>query len=171
MRNIRDVKWGYRGINNSLFISQVGLQGEVKELRAEVQKLWAEGRNSSSVCEHREPQYVVADQGQNTIVIGTSNNATYIMSKDIYDKVFERENSPKELIVKLMAELFSKEQLARSNFHGGVVFNGKERVVKECMRKKPAFVVIMSQGALEFPRLRVGDGFQKELKDAVNAKC
>ena len=93
------------------------------------------------------------------------------MDKDVYDRVFGRVTSPKELIVKLMAEVFSKEELARSNFHGGVVFNGKDRVTKECMRKKPAFVAIMSQAALEFPRMRVDEDFQKELKDAVNAKC
>ena len=48
---------------------------------------------------------------------------------------------------------------------------GKEKVVKECIRKKPAFRAIMAHAVLEFLRHAIDGNMKKQIKDIVNVKC
>ena len=88
-----------------------------------------------------------------------------------YDDAHRGCSGPKSLTIRLLTKVFTREELARSNFRGGDVFTGKEWVTKESLKRKPAFQAIIAQVSRQFPGSTATTSFQKEIREAVNTKC
>lgn len=147
--------------NASILAEMRGIKDELKELRCLVA-----GRRTSP---KKQPQYISVDG--NDIIIGAIEESVYVMDKEVYHDIWDRVDNAKDFVVKLLPKVFSEQELATSNFNGGRVFNGKEYIVKEALRKKAPFLALMAQAQIEFPTNMENSVFQKQLKDAINGKC
>ena len=149
--------------HNSMMTSALkALQEEVAELRAVVA-----GKRTTP---KRSPQFVVMEGGDE-VLIGSISEAIHLINKHDYLSVWDNVDNAKDFIVKLLPKVFADEELARSNFNGGHVFNGKDHIEKDALRKKTPFLAIMAQADIEFPGFMSSALMQKQIRDAVNGKC
>ena len=102
-------------------------------------------------------------------MIGMTGVAT-VMDKDIYDRLYHLSKDAKDLIIKLLDRVFTIEELASSNFHGGEVFS-PVRVTKAALRKHATFRALVAQAELQYPGETTCAGFGVDLRDSVNNKC
>ena len=61
--------------------------------------------------------YLELDNGD--VMIGAPETAVHVMTKMTYNDIFQRVTNAKDLVLKLISELFEDEELARFNYHGG----------------------------------------------------
>ena len=94
-----------------------------------------------------------------------SQEANVMMSKANYLKAYDSVRDGKELALKLMAVLFTKEELSASNFNGSVEHG------KACLRSNYRFRAIVAQAELQYPGSTSTEEAQRLLRNAVNGKC
>ncbi|XP_041473090.1 uncharacterized protein LOC121422245 isoform X2 [Lytechinus variegatus] len=104
------------------------------------------------------------------VMIGVPGSS-WVMAKSEYNEAFDKSSSAKELILKLMGKVLTREELARSNFYGGKVYNGKQMVTKESLSERISFQAIVAQAELVYPGGTSTQAFQRDIRIAVNSRC
>ena len=104
-------------------------------------------------------------------MLGELNGPNVAMDYQAYFRTWSKAENGKDFVLKLMSLLLREETMARSNFYGGHVFNGKAWVHKYQLRVLPEFCAIIKQAESEFPGCFHTEKEQKTLRDAVNGKC
>ena len=113
--------------------------------------------------------YLELDNGD--VMIGAPETAVHVMTKMTYNDIFQRVTNAKDLVLKLISELFEDEELARFNYHGGEVNCKSGIVFKDAIKHNVKFQAIVAQVNLEFPKSLQSASSRKALRDAVNGKC
>ena len=116
------------------------------ELQTENQSLRLENARLQRASE--EPQWVkggpaVVSMGNGSVLIGSSVD-THILTEDEYMESYLKASDPKDFVLRLLGKVFTDEELARSNFNGGQVTSGGEKVVKDRLCTKIAFKAVLA---------------------------
>ncbi|XP_063969310.1 proteoglycan 4-like [Lytechinus pictus] len=138
------------------------LSREQASLREEVKGL----RSGDTAC--RPPVYKELDD--DVIEIGCGG-ATTTMARITYMRAFDSAKNAKDLVLHLLGDFFTVEELARSNVNGGDVFNGREWVTKDALRTDPKFRAMMAQVEVQYPGSTATRDQQKQLRQCINNKC
>ena len=105
-------------------------------------------------------------------MIGVPEVAVHVMSRETYDEIHEEVSTVNEFVHKLTSKLFSDNELAICNYHGGpVLCKGGSVVTKEALKVNDKFKAIMSQTGIEFPGAFASASGRKSLRDSINGKC
>ncbi|XP_071791480.1 uncharacterized protein [Asterias amurensis] len=126
-------------------------------------------RDVRSTKPDRIPKCVTMGDGQ--VQIGSKETALLTLDENDYFTVWYQVNNPKDFIVKLLPKVFSTEQLKRSNFNGGQVYNGTDHIMKDKLKDKEPFIALMAEAEKEFPNSMTSPDFERQLRYAVNNKC
>ena len=74
------------------------------------------------------------------------------------------------MVLKLISELFTEEELANSNVNGGPTRTGRGIQNKRALKDEQRYNAILYQAEKEFPGDTVGYG-ARVIREAVNNKC
>ena len=96
------------------------------------------------------------------VSIGTADVNAH-MTRSNYLRAYEASRNGRELVLKLLTEFYSREELSTFSF------NGDQH--KKALRREYLFKVIMAQAELQFPGFLETEGGKKQVRDAVNGKC
>ena len=123
----------------------------------------------STETKREEPR--VIEISNKELSLGCDGVATFPINKVTYYDIFNKVSGPKELVLKVMSAVFSNQELAMSNFHGGEVICKGGVVRKQAPTHSSTFQAVLAQAQKEFPEATRGETYRKALTEAVNGKC
>ncbi|XP_063956425.1 atherin-like [Lytechinus pictus] len=146
------------------------LQAQNQRLEMELARMRRNFDEAHGTGDSEKPpgKYVALVDGIH-VLIGSSTDSWRI-DRSVYERCYAACTGPKDLIVKLLDKVFTPEELARSNFYGGEVFNGR-LATKEALCSKPAFRALVAQAGIQFPGTTTSSRFQREVRIATNNRC
>ena len=117
----------------------------------------------------KQPRYVSGLNEEGYVQLGVSTPPVLI-SKDDYEECFYVCKTGKDLVLKLLDKVFTKEEMAISNFRGGAVYsNGK--MLEKARLDNVRMNALLSQVNLEYPGFMEHPDDEKVIRYAINSKC
>ena len=152
---------------NLLEKSQDSMKKELENVKRELSSL--KGNTFSPAREVRQPRYVTQANEHGYVQLGVSTPPV-LLSKADYDDAFFASKTGKELTLKVIERVFTKQELSISNYRGGKVYS-KSTTVDKPRLDTVRMSAILSQVNLEYPGFMEKPDDEKKVRDAINNKC